>query len=51
MLRPLGIQIQADYEMKAVAVSGRPEEIAVVEEAIKRLDVSPPAPFRRNSMG
>jgi hypothetical protein len=36
--------ITQNHEMHAIAVSGSPEAIATIEDAIKRLDVPPPPP-------
>lgn len=44
-----GATIQANSEMKTLTVRDFPENIAVIEEAIKRLDVSKPAEAARKS--
>lgn len=44
LFRVFVASITQNLEMHALAVSGSPEAIATIEDAIKRLDVPPPAP-------
>ncbi|HEY7391966.1 MAG TPA: secretin N-terminal domain-containing protein [Bryobacteraceae bacterium] len=44
LLRPLGVLIQANPELRALAVSAQARDMAGIEDAIKRLDVPSPTP-------
>lgn len=45
LLRPLGIMVNAESQSNVLAVTGSPQTISAVEDALKKLDV-PPAPVK-----
>ncbi len=44
LLLPFGAAIQFSLPLRRLVVSGRPETVAAVEEAVRRMDVPAPAP-------